>query len=425
MNFSPQGLDGGRVEQLSSFAFRYAEALSVCFIDFYRAEVAPLLFEGQVPQRITVRKGSIIDGTLGAAEGWANALNRLTRRSDLRRCTLLPWRDVLAPRGLARDSRAWCPVCLEEMRTQGPAVYEPLVWRFREVDVCPNHGNRLATVCPVCCRGSQHTFSATARVGCCRYCGAWMGRKAVADAYKSVSEFEVFAATTCEQMLVLSTTLNDSQLLPSDLAVQALRDVFFGGRGGAMARAMGHSERSVNKYAQGVTPAHLNLFLRAAWITHASAEQIFVTGQFHCEHCTREDAVFEHYRARRGRPLGNEELRRVLDAALTEPTGASVRNVALRLGTAPSVVWRREPELASRLSRTYAAHVAQESHRRKEDFERTVRSLIEAFRPRGTRPTLDELREALGDDANACFLNPWKRQVVIRMLYELFGASAG
>ncbi|WP_409333843.1 TniQ family protein [Burkholderia sp. Bp8963] len=415
-------MGGGRVEQLSSFAIRCAEQISVCFIDFYREKIAPLFFEGRaLPQRVTVRKGAIIDGTLGAAEEWANALNRFTGRRDLQTCTLLPWRDVLAPRRLARDSRAWCSVCLEEMRVKGEPVYEPLVWRFREVDVCPDHRARLATVCPACGRGRQHTFSATARVGCCRYCGSWMGRAEVSDVALQVTEHETFYARTCEQMLELSSTFDESQFLSSDLAVQALRDVFFGGRGSTMAKAIGHGPRQVNKYQEGAAPAPLNVFLRAAWVTGATPEQIFVTGRFDCQGAPRE-TVFDGYRARSERTLGRGELRRGLDAALAEPSGASVRSVALRLGIDPTVIWRSEPALAARLSRAYAVHVAEESQRKKASFEQSVLKVAEEFRACGRRPTLDEMREALG--GSACFINPWRRHVVIRTLYAVFGGGA-
>jgi hypothetical protein len=239
---------------------------------------------------------------------------------------------------------------------------------------------------------------------------------AVADAQKEVSDFEVFTAKTCEQMLELSASLGESQLLPSNLAVQILRDVFFEGCGKTMAEAVGHTTRQVNKFAEGTSPAPLNLFLRAGWVTGARPDQIFVTGQFECESSPR-NAVFEVYRARRRPTLGYEELRRELNAALAEPAGASVRSLALRLGTDPSVVWRREPELASRLSRTYAKHVAQESQRKKEAFERTVSSLVKAFRGRGIRPSMEDMREALDD---TCFLNSWKRHVVARTVYAAF-----
>jgi hypothetical protein len=425
VNFSPLGLESGRVEQLSSVAFRYSERLSVLFMDFYREMIAPLFFEGRdLPQRVTLRKGAIIDGTLNAAEEWANALNRLTRRSDLRRCTLRPWRDVLAPRGLARESRAWCPLCLEEMRVGGShgdsLVYEPLVWRFREVEVCPNHRVRQATTCPACGRGRQHTFSATARVGCCRYCGAWMGRAQVAAADLEVTEMEVFCARFCEQMLELSSTVDESQILRSDLAVQALRDVFFAGRGSVMAKAIGHDTRPVNKYADGLIPAPLNLFLRVAWVTGTTPEQIFVTNRFECDVTPRE-AEFDPYRVRRTRTLGDNELRRELEFALAETPGTSVRAIALRLGRAPAVVWRREPELASRLSRAHAAYVAQESQRKKDAFEQTVRSLVDEFRTQGKRPSMDEMKGLLND--NGCLLDPWKRRVISRSLCEAFSVN--
>ncbi|MGU7778680.1 hypothetical protein [Burkholderia sp. PU8-34] len=241
------------------------------------------------------------------------------------------------------------------------------------------------------------------------------------DAERNVGEMETFAAKFCEQMLTLSCALDESQLLPSNLAVQALRDVFFGGRGSVMAKAIGHGPRQVNRYLEGAAPAPLNLFLRAACVTGATAEQIFATAQFDCE-TALEEAEFDLYRARHRRRLGYEELRRALEAAFAEPSGASVRSVAVRLGVDPAVIWRREPALASRLSLAYAVHVAEESRKKKAAFERSVLELAEQFRALGTRPSLDEMKEALG--SSACFLNPWKRQVVARTLYALFGNRA-
>jgi hypothetical protein len=422
MVFAPCGEGTGVIEQLGSLAVRYAERCSVYFIDLYREKLIPLIREGRGgPQRITIARNVIVDGSLGAANTWATAMNRALCRTDLRRCTLLPWRHVLAPRGLARVSRAWCPVCLEEWRTADAAVYEPLVWRLNAVVACPHHRVRLSTSCPACGSGQQPAFAANARVGCCRKCGAWVGRIEAPAESREPTDFDLFCAQSCEQMLALSSSVDESRLLSSDIVVRAVRDVFFMGNGSEMAQALGHLRSQVNHYCVGTFPAPLNLFLRAAFVTGATMEQLFVTNIFAEGGCATA-MEFDLHRARSRRVLTDEELRVRLEGELSGAEASSVREVANRLNLEPGLIWRRAPDLAASISRRHAAYVAQTSADRKEHFILQLTRLTDEYRRLGHAPTVAQIKEALG--GHGCFINSWKRSLITGAMDEAFGGIA-
>lgn len=93
-----------------------------------------------------------INGLGKYAELFVSAMERLTVRGDLRRLTLLPWREFFPHNGqglLARHPR-WCPVCLFQQRLRGEETSFPLAWSLEVVHTCPIHRRRLEELCPHC-----------------------------------------------------------------------------------------------------------------------------------------------------------------------------------------------------------------------------------------------------------------------------------
>jgi len=409
---APSGAGGGRIEQLSSFAIRYAQEMAVPFIDLYRELVAPQIYgRREKPARINIVSRAVVDGITKTAADWTSALEKVTSVDDLTRCTLLPFAGVIGARRLVSVTRRWCSTCLFEMAEQGSeAVYEPLVWRLEEVKVCSGHRRSLTTTCPSCGKGGQLPFIANARVGCCRHCGAWMAQEPDDTTADVVSDFEVFAAEQGESLLALPAQLSEgARILPSAAAVQALRDVFYRGNGAEMARAIGELPGQVNGYASGEFPPPLSFYLRAAYVTGASMHQIFLSNDFDLGASPRP-AQFELRRARSKHAIEQAEIERALMDVLAGDGERSVRAVAADLCLEPVTVWRRSPQLCSQVSRKHAAYVAAASAARRAEFESEVSAVMASFAQRGVMPSPNQIKEALGDPA--CFLNDWKRAVI-------------
>ncbi|MEX3953916.1 TniQ family protein [Paraburkholderia sp. EG287B] len=402
---------GGRGEQLSSLALRCAERLSVPFGDFYRELVAPRIYEGSATPAVQrIPRHGTVDGMLQSADMWAKAMNSLLNRSDLRRATMLSWRQSLAPRALVRTHRAWCPVCLHEFASHGRMVYEPLVWRISDVVVCPHHGVCLEVQCPHCGRGRQPSFGAFTRVGCCRGCGKWLGRLIPGES-TSISELDLFLSCTVEEALSLSNVRDDIDLIASDVAVRALREVFFCGSSAQMGRSLGLLQRQVGYFADGTYPAPLQLFVRASYATGVTMEQIFVTNKFGAEESARKKPHFEVHRAGARRLQLGPELATRLDDALADGGRLSVGAVAEGLNITATTVWRRERELASRLAQMHAEFMAREAQAQREKYQAKVIAFIMACATRGITPTRTQIdMECEGDGSLSLF----RKQLIIK-----------
>ncbi|WP_176079760.1 TniQ family protein [Paraburkholderia tropica] len=410
-----QGEGTGRIEQLSSVAARLAEKLCLPFIEVYRFAInqSPSA-EGAVGRLPMISRKLLIEAIGETALKWTTSLARFTGAADLRNCTLLPFQGAIAAKRLVSPGRRWCPVCLEEMADSG-IVYEPLVWRVSETLDCARHRRPLVDICPDCGKGTQSSLVANARVGCCRYCGSWLGRKAVSTEAPSQSLFALYCAQACEDLLALPQCVKDGEsILPSSVSVSGLRDCFFEGNGSAMARRLGELPSQLNAYCNGEFPAPLHVFLRAGYVTGASMHQILVSQDFSVLGAGNAEAQFDLRRAE-PRAYDQSHVDESLRAAILDGGGMSVLQLASQLNVEVVTLWRRSPKLAKELAIAHAAYIAKRSAKGQSEFVESVRTTVADLRSQGVNPTASEVKRLLGDAGIG--LNPWKRTVV----HELTG----
>lgn len=175
-HLQPARLNTSLVESLSSYVTRLAQAhcLTVGRLVHFMASTFPEQ-KGIDYLRDNLRlHGHRINAPQSVAERWIAILEVLTDCYHCHRLTWLPWREVLAGRGLMRHRTAWCPLCYEAWQTAGSPVAMPLLWTLNVVTVCPRHRRPLHTHCPHC-QKQPHLISGTFRVGFCSYCHRWLG----------------------------------------------------------------------------------------------------------------------------------------------------------------------------------------------------------------------------------------------------------
>ncbi|MFM0137774.1 hypothetical protein [Caballeronia grimmiae] len=232
-----------------------------------------------------------------------------------------------------------------------------------------------------------------------------------------MTDFDVFVAEKCEELISLPARLPPGvHLLPSNLVVQALRDVFFRGNAAEMARALGELRGQVNCYIHGEFPAPLIFFIRAALVTGASMHQIFVSNAFESAETAHSTHTFELRRAGPRRIFSQESIDNALRAALDGNGSMSVQAVAITMGMDGATIWGRSPELCSRVSKHHATFMADAAARRRAAFESKVQEVLKRLRDQDIRPTASAIRDALHDQG--CFLNEWKRAVILKQCRE-------
>jgi hypothetical protein len=148
-HLEPIGIGTPYVESLTSYVTRLAEAHSVSLRDLLIHELAPHL--SQLVHRDTgdLKAGAVspflmhsaaLNGPTTTARRMVQGLEQLTGWDNLHVLTLLPFTGVLSARKLLRRTQAWCSFCFERWRELEMPLYEPLLWSFENLSLCPLHG---------------------------------------------------------------------------------------------------------------------------------------------------------------------------------------------------------------------------------------------------------------------------------------------
>lgn len=180
---APLGVGTPHVESLPSYLARLAEAHSVSPRTLVKQELLPLLRRdylsnpfGNSLGAFWIEAARALNGTGALAKDWAQSLEHLTLRTDLRFLTLLPWTAVLTQQRLLRLTRAWCPDCFMEWQAAGQPIYEPLLWNVKIVSVCSRHQRTLLERCPYPdCQATLPVLASYFRPGYCSKCSRWLG----------------------------------------------------------------------------------------------------------------------------------------------------------------------------------------------------------------------------------------------------------
>ncbi|PSF37985.1 hypothetical protein C7H19_08420 [Aphanothece hegewaldii CCALA 016] len=181
----PVGVGTPYTESLSSYLNRLAQEHCLTTQKLVMGEIAPLILINEDNAGLLQKNVShllsnsdakpAINGMREMTGQLVTVLEQLTMRQDLRFLSLFCWKGIIHERGLFRNTRAWCHCCLEEWKQEKKIIYEPLLWSFKDVEVCLRHQQRLIEECPYC--GSRSpVISRLSSLGFCSHCYEWLGK---------------------------------------------------------------------------------------------------------------------------------------------------------------------------------------------------------------------------------------------------------
>lgn len=179
-SLKPIGLNTELVESLTSYISRLADAHCLSVGTLIGKVLTPLLMKEYL-KNSTENGGSRlydfaceINGLGEQAYDFANVLSLLTGIDRLWELTFISWKGIFPVRDVFRKSKVWCPLCYETSKKNGQAIYEPLIWSFKAVNICGIHSVKLENRCPIC-KKEIPILSRKMRNGYCPYCGCWLG----------------------------------------------------------------------------------------------------------------------------------------------------------------------------------------------------------------------------------------------------------
>ncbi|MCT6901780.1 MAG: TniQ family protein [Lactobacillus sp.] len=175
-NLKPYGFGTDFVESLTSYVGRLAYRHNVTPNCLVRDVVSSQKNQGVVIKPVNYHvNNTSLNGIKNFVKWFVKGLEYKTSNENFKFLTMLAWGDVLNRNGMFKKKRAWCPDCYNEMSDIYGEAYDPLIWFFEQVDLCPKHNRVLLTECPyVDCQSIQRVFNRYSNAYC-QKCNRWLG----------------------------------------------------------------------------------------------------------------------------------------------------------------------------------------------------------------------------------------------------------
>jgi TniQ len=295
-----------------------------------------------------------------AGRYWLTALESLTLRHDLKYLTILPLSDAVSRVDLHRPRRTWCSNCLQDWKKAGKTIYEPLLWSFNAVEVCPAHKQKLVQVCHHC-NGTQKWLNGRVRVGFCNLCYGWLGT----PDYKSDTGKE-----TCDQngqdflawgARSVGELVASPDVFCTQWKKQSVPLIFeciirtAGGNLGAFSKSLGLDEGTIYAWIDGKFQPRISHILKMAYSIGAQLGEI-LSGEIFQK---RESDTFQSLAAQarcksRRQKKAQTSILSVLNKALEENPPPSPEDVASALGYGHfRPLRKRFPEICNKIITRY------------------------------------------------------------------------
>jgi len=370
----PIGIGTAYIESLTGYVARLSEAHRIETGMLILSQIAPLMRDGYV---FDGRAGGI-DKLFGrytqafnGASNWTStlsaALESLTSRHDLKFLSMLPWAEVISLRYLLRSNRAWCPVCYEDWNNNEAVIYEPLLWVFDAIEICPHHDLVLCTKCPHCHKENRQ-LDWYSRPGYCSKCKKWLGMSL--NSYQASLEEIVDDDLNRHLWIIenigdlLAATPNLTALPSQEkiaTVIAAYVEVTSGGKVARFSSKVGIGRQQIQRYIEGETVPSLKTLLQLCESLGVSLLH-FLTREPTVEDLTRASVRLPRLESSvKKQPFeilhNADSVRLALEGALLENPPPSVTELSKRLGyTSSGSIYYHAPDLARDLAEKYALH---------------------------------------------------------------------
>ncbi len=337
---------------------------------------------------------------------WIQILEKKTLRTGLRYLTLFTWSNVLSPRYLLRQTKAWCPLCYKEWLRDGLELYEPLIWSLETVNSCTHHNCYLSVSCPnVNCKRSLYALAPQMFLGYCPYCGCFLGEEKNQISRRMLSEDE------SKWQKWIMETIGELFIAALNLAMLPKRETFAyavdeylkdcaGGNISALARELHVSRRTIRDWKKGKQVPQLRSLLLFCSLSGITPLHLFV------QEVTNVDSPKTHLEAKSElnpkekkhyRVFNAEQMRHALEAELlTErELPPAMASVARQLGYDHSYLRKYFPELCSAISERHRVFRKKRREERRQKILDEVHQTTFKVHSQGLYPSHERVRRLL------------------------------
>lgn len=394
---SPKAAETEMCESLSSYMMRLSREHNITIGVLISKIVAPVLDSKYILNSSVNGGNRFYDGAKSlnsfdknAAE-FTRVLELLTGRADLRSTTLLEIKNLISSRSLLRSSLAWCPICL---KTWGEdSVYYPLIWFFKDVNICIKHSCELQDICFSCGKGLP-ILHRKSLVGYCSYCSNWLG---ASKAKEMENDKALFKAQQLSE-LVANRTFLVSQYGKESISNALLRLINYctNGNLAEFARLTNNSKVTLWDWVYGGRLPTLGKILDICFMFKMSLMEFlsmdFPLGfQLNVENEQKEEG-----KVIARRKINKSELKNKLETVLFKKNYLSLSEVAKILEYDRKVLMANFPDICRLIVKQHKEYCIQQKQNRDFELIRNIDKAVEHLYENEVYPSRREIEKFLG-----------------------------
>lgn len=350
---SPIGIGTPYAESLTSYISRIAYTHNVGNSDIVFYALSVLSDETIKLSNFTGLSCSI-NGMLTWTEQVVKGLERLTLRNDLKYMTLLPWKEFVSTGALRRKNKAWCPYCFYESLRRNEEMYEPLIWHFKDVEICYLHNIQLFEECHHCSK-KLLTLYKMSLPGICPFCNFTLAIDPLSENHlttivdEGILPRQRLIISNIAELISSSNKLRDDEIANSiPRFINRIVEEKFDNNLAEFARYIGRAPHRFWSWRKNETKPELDglLWLAAAFNT------TILTLITRKEEKLREfnPQANQLFKKRRARPFNYEKVEQILINALTEDPPPTLIDLSRRTGYHSNMIRKNLPDLTRQIS---------------------------------------------------------------------------
>lgn len=397
----PIGMGTWAAESTTSYVARLAANHCVSVIDLVTNALDVRTRHGGKNWNLSPRQGATfkLNGVSMLAMEWGHKLANLTLQPSLSKTNLASLRGILPSTRLVRNTRAWCHLCLCEMKEH--AVYEPLLWSMHHAAVCPKHHVPLSTICPSCKTPNTTTLTKRYTLGHCTRCGSWLGTPN-AEGKGPPTQWEKW--TTLQMKLLISALSSSESALSISVAYNNLEVLILTVGEGRMMRFAQKIDADKPTCSMWLNRKNFPTLDYCFRISLVSGLDI---GKLLCSAISTNDLDPTIWKQDNLSPWEQRLVRRKIDWACvrknledicqskeTPPPG--MERVAKRLEVDRHLLKERFPDLYGKLARRNTIFWTKRPAQRHEALKKRIHRMVVKIAKDGYRPTRRRVARALG-----------------------------
>jgi transcriptional regulator with XRE-family HTH domain len=336
--------------------------------------------------------------------------------------------EVLPLRGLTRSRLAWCPLCYEEWQANEQIVYDPLLWKFREISLCVCHGVRLQTTCPNCARSQPH-LAWRSRPGYCAFCawplfGEQVERQKLIDPETTAFIWQQWVTETLGTLVAQLSSIQDCPRrerirLAANHTVERLAD----GNIAAFARTLDLSRNTVENWCQGKRIPEMDMLLRLCYRLNLSLDDVLFQGAETLLPRLQDPIPEAHFQPRKRTAINKERIFRLLEEAAvsTEDPPPSLQEVGQQLGYQPTILYKINQVACHAIAERFTAYRSQLREKRLQGYREEIEQIALLLQAEKVALTRKHITRYLAQPA--ILRDPKVRQLLREVCHEVEAAG--